>query len=205
MRIERIDVAQNLPGIFKLIGAEHLAAHHEADGTPGVHHVAADAATQVFMARNGAQHFTGHGVGHIAGEHLGADFFQVNVNVFERIGRVLGVGVKQLEQHFLSVFDQAKSPARTHAQQPEHRHIFVVNRKQHALAFEVAVDQVQDKGHTHRAGLVHVGDQEIRADMQLAVVFFVKTCRLFDVLVHHVFRNRQAVVLFDPAFFFRRG
>ena len=205
MRIERIDVAQNLPGIFKLIGTEHFAAHHETDGTPGVHHVAADAATQVFVPCNGAQHFTGHGVGHIAGEHLGTDFFQVNVNVFERVGRVLGVGVKQLEQDFLSVFDQAKSAARTHAQQPEHRHIFVVNRKQHALAFEIAVDQVQDEGHTHRARLVHVGDQKVRADVQLAVVLFVKTCGLLDVLVHHVFRNRQAVVLLDPAFFFQRG
>ena len=38
--------------------------------------------------------------------------------------------------------------------------------------------------------------------MQFAIVFFVKTRRLLNIFVHRVFRDRQAVVLFDPAFFF---
>ena len=41
--------------------------------------------------------------------------------------------------------------------------------------------------------------------MQLAVVLFIKTRRLFNVFVHRVFRDRQAVVLLDPAFFFYGG
>ena len=86
MRVERIDVAQDLTRFLELLGIEHLAAHHEADGAPRVHHIAPDATAQVFMAGNGAQHLAGHHVGDIARQHLGADFFKVNVNAFERVG-----------------------------------------------------------------------------------------------------------------------
>ena len=41
--------------------------------------------------------------------------------------------------------------------------------------------------------------------MQCAVVFFVKTRRLFDVFVHRVFGNVHAKVLADPALFLGRG
>ena len=51
------------------------------------------------------------------------------------------------------------------------------------------------------ARLVVVGDQEVGADVQLAVVFLVEAGRLLDVLVHRVFGDRQAVVLLDPALF----
>jgi hypothetical protein len=56
-----------------------------------------------------------------------ADFFQLVVDALQRVGRVLGVGVKQLEQHFLGVLDQPGRPARAHAQQAEHRHVFIVD------------------------------------------------------------------------------
>ena len=105
MRIERIDVAQNLPCLFKLLAIEHLAAHHETHRTARVHRVAADASAHIFMARNGAQHFAGHGVRDIAREHFVADHFQVVVNALQRIGRVFGIGIEQLEQHFLGVFN----------------------------------------------------------------------------------------------------
>jgi hypothetical protein len=71
------------------------------------------------------------------------------------------------------------------------------------LLLEV-VDQVQDEGHAHRARLVVVGDQEVAADVQFAVVFLVEAGRLLDVLVHRVFGDRQAEILLDPALFLRR-
>ena len=63
----------------------------------------------------------------------------------------------------------------------------------------------QDEGAAHRARGIFIGNQKVTANVQLAVVFFVKASGLFDVLVHRVFRNGQAVVLFDPAFLFNRG
>src|SRR3989344_1433080 len=106
----------------------------------GVHHVAADAAVQVFLAGNGAQHLASKGVGHVACQHLLADFLQLVVDVFERVGRILGVGIEQLEQNFLGVLDEARRAACAHAQQAEHRHVFVVDGKQHAPALEVGVE-----------------------------------------------------------------
>jgi hypothetical protein len=65
--------------------------------------------------------------------------------------------------------------------------------------------QVQDEGHAHGARLLVVVDQEVAADVQFAVVFLVEAGGLLDVLVHRVFGDGQAVVLFDPALFFQRG
>ena len=204
MRVQRVDVTQNLPRFLKLFTCEHLAAHHEAHSTPRVHHVAANAAIQVLVAGDRTQHLAGQRIRHIARQHLRADLFKVDVNALKRVGRILGIRVEQLEQHLFGVFNQSRRPARPHAQQAKHGHILVVNGKQHALAFEVVVDQVQDKGHPHRAWVVLVGHQKVRPDVQLTVVFFVKTSGLFDVFIHRVFRNRQPVVLLDPAFFFQR-
>jgi hypothetical protein len=47
--------------------------------------------------------------------------------------------------------------------------------------------------------------QEVAADVQFAVVFFVEAGGLLDVLVHRVFGDGQAVVLLDPALFFEGG
>ena len=77
-----------------------------------------------------------------------------------------------------------------------------MDRKQHTTAFEGRVVLVQDKRHTHRAGLVFVGDQKVATNVQFAVVFFVEAGRFFDVLVHRVFWDLQAVILLDPALFF---
>jgi hypothetical protein len=54
-------------------------------------------------------------------------------------------------------------------------------------------------------GVVVVVNQEVAADVQLAVVFFVEAGGFLDVLVHRVVGDGQAVVLLDPALFFDRG
>ena len=61
--VQRLDVAQNLTRFLKLFGIEHLGAHHEADGSAGVHHIAPDAPVQVFLAGDGPQHLAGQSVG----------------------------------------------------------------------------------------------------------------------------------------------
>ena len=57
--VERVDVAQDLARLLELLGVEHAAAHHEADRAARVHHVAADAAVQVFLARDRRQRLAG--------------------------------------------------------------------------------------------------------------------------------------------------
>jgi magnesium transporter len=63
----------------------HFGAHHEAQGAACVHHVAAYAPVHVFLPRDRAQHFTGHGVCHVARQHGVAHFFELVVNAFERV------------------------------------------------------------------------------------------------------------------------
>jgi hypothetical protein len=144
-------------------------------------------------------------VADVAFEHFLARDFEFVVDVLECVGRVFGVGIEQLEQHFLRVFDESGRAARAHAQQAEHGHVFVVDRKQHAAAAKFGVVLVQDERNAHRARVFVVVDQEVGADVQLAVVFFIEAGRLLDVLVHRVFWNREAVVLLDPALFLERG
>ncbi|MPN38251.1 hypothetical protein SDC9_185775 [bioreactor metagenome] len=74
--------------------------------------------------------------------------------------------------------------------------------EQHAMAAQRCVVLVDDEGHAHRAGVFVVVDQKVAADMQLAIVFFVKTRRLLDIVVHRIFGDGQLVVLLDPALFF---
>ncbi|MCY1539614.1 hypothetical protein D9M68_752090 [compost metagenome] len=205
MVVQRFDVAQDLPRLFELLGVEHLAAHHEAHGAARVHHVAADAAVQVFLPRDGAEHLAGQLVADVARQHLLARHLELVVDVLQRVGRVFGVGVEELEHHFLRVFDQPRRAACAHAQQAEHGHVFVVDREQHAAAAQVGVVLVEDEGDAHRARVFVVVDQEVGADVQLAVVFLVEAGRFLDVLVHRVFGNREAVVLLDPALFLERG
>jgi hypothetical protein len=129
-------------------------------------------------------------------EHPCADCLQAVVDALERIGRVLGIGVVELEQHVLRVFDQRRDAPRAQAQQAEHRQILAVQREQHAVE--------QDEGHPHIARRAVVVDQEVRADVQLAVRLFVKARRLFQVVVDRIVGNSHAEVLCDPALFFRR-
>jgi hypothetical protein len=110
----------------------------KADRAPRVHHVAADAAVHVFLPGNGGQHLAGDGVGHVVVQHHLAGLFPARRRCLQRVGRILRVGVEQLEQHVLGVFDQARHAARAHAQQAKRRHRLVVDRKQHALAAQVA-------------------------------------------------------------------
>jgi hypothetical protein len=49
-----------------------------------------------------------------------------------------------------------------------------------------------------------VVDQEVRADVQLAVVFLVEARRLLEVVVDDVVRNHEAEAAGDPALFLRR-
>ena len=205
MAVQRLDVAQDLARVLELLGVQHLAAHHEADGAARVQHVAADAAVQVFLARDVGQHGLGVAVGDVAVQHLGADLLQVVVDAFQRVGGVFGIGVEELEQHFLGFFDQTGRAARTQAQQAEDRNVFLVDGKQHAAAFQLGVVLVQDEGHAHAARVVLVVHQEVAADVQLAVVFLIEAGGFLDVLVGRVFGNRQTVVLLDPALFLEGG
>ena len=126
------------------------------------------------MAGNRSQHLASHRIGHVTREHLVADLFEFVVNAFQRVGRVLGVSIKQLEEHLFGIFNQTGRTARPHAQQPEHRNVFIVDGKQHTFAFELIVFQVQNEGDAHGVGFGVVGDQEVTADVQFAVVFLVK-------------------------------
>ena len=158
MRVQRVDVAQDLTGFFKLLCVEHLGPHHETHGTACVHHIATDAAVQIFLSGNRPQHFSGHGIGDIARQHFFACDFELVVNAFKCVGRIFCIGIKQLEQHFLGIFDQAWRAPCSHAQQPKDWHIFVVDGEQYPLAFQVGVVLVQNEGATHGAWLVFVGN-----------------------------------------------
>ena len=125
-------------------------------------------------------------------KHLGADLLEFVVDALERVGRVLGVGVEQLEQHLLAVLDQTGCTARAHAQQAEHRHVLLVDREQDALAADLVVGQVQDEGHPRGARFVAAGDQEVAADVEVAVLLGVEAGRLLDVLVHGIGRDHDS-------------
>jgi len=155
--------------------------------------------------RDGGQHLARALVRHVAREHLLAHLLQFVVNAFQGVGGVFGVGVEELEQHVARVRDQARRAACTQAQQAEHGHVLVVDGEQHALAAQLVVDQVEDEGHARRARLATVVDQEVAADVQLAIVFLVKPGRLLDVLVHRVLGDGQAEILCHPALFIGGG
>ena len=112
---------------------------------------------------------------------------------FERVGRVLGVGVVELQEHVLGVADQRRDAARAQAQQAKHRQVLGMDREQ-----DVAME---DEGDADVARRLAVVDQEVGADVQLAVVFLVEAGRLLEVVVDGVARDRQAEVLGDPALF----
>jgi hypothetical protein len=112
---------------------------------------------------------------------------------FERVGRVLGVGVVELEEHVLGVADQRRNAARAQAQQAKHRQVLGMDREQ-----DVAME---DEGDADVARRLAVVDQEVGADVQLAVVFLVEAGRFLEVVVDGVARDRQAEVLGDPALF----
>ena len=108
--------------------------------------------------------------------------------------RVLGVGVVQLEQHVLGVLDQRRDAPRAQAQQAEHRQVLGMHREQHVAP--------QDEGHAHVARRDVVVDQEVGADVQLAVVFFVEARRFLEVVVDDVVGDGQAELARDPGLLF---
>ena len=110
---------------------------------------------------------------------------------------ILGVGVVELEQHLLGVFDERRDAPSTQAQQAKHRQVFGVHREQHVA--------VQDEGDADVARVFAVVDQEVGADVQLAVVFLVEARRLFQVVVDGIARDGQAESARDPALFFLGG
>src|SRR5690606_28019060 len=149
-------------------------------------HVAPDAAVQVFLAGDGGQRVGGLLVVHGGLEHAVADFLQVVVDALKRVGRVLGIGVIELEQHILGVVDQGRDAPGAHAQQTKHGQVFTVDGKQHVL--------VQDEGHSDVARRFVVVDQEIGADVNSAI-FFIEAGRFFNVVVDDVLGQDQTETL----------
>ena len=200
MAVERLDVAQDLARFLELVGVEQPAAHQEADRAPGIHHVAADAAVQVFLVRDGVQRGGRVLVGEFLLQHAGRDFFEAFVDAFQRVGRILGVGRVQVEQHVHIVFDRAGPRTRAHAHQAEHGQVVVMDREQDFAG--------QDEGHRdHPRRAVFFFEQKVGAQVQVAVFGLVVARRGFDVLHFVLARQGDAVLGLDPGalFFVRIG
>ena len=205
MAVQRVDIAHDLARLGKLLVVEHAAAHHEADRSARIGGIAADTAIHVFLACDGGQHLARHIIGYVAFEHLAADPFQLHVDLFQRVGAVLDICIKQLQQQFFGVRNQAGHAARAHARQAKNGHRFIVNGKQDVVVFQLGLVLVEDEGHALHAWLVKIGHQKVGADVQLAIVAFVEAGRFFNVFVDRIVRNGNAVILLDPAHFFIRG
>ena len=82
---------------------------------------------------DGGQRVAGGLVVDLLLEHARADALEVVVDALEHVGRVLGVGVVELEQHVLGVLDQRRDAPGAQAQQAEHRQVLGVHREQHVL------------------------------------------------------------------------
>jgi hypothetical protein len=147
-------------------GLRNLPRVRKETGAPRVVHVAPDAAVQVFLARDVGQDLGRFGVGHFGAEHVLADLFQRGIDVFQRIGRVFGVGGVEVEQHVLAVGHVARLRARAQALQTEDRQFFGPHRKQHVA--------MQDQRHRHVARLFLGIEQEVRVQVNLAVVLDVE-------------------------------
>ena len=191
MTVQRFDIAQNLARLLELVGVQQAAAHQKTDCAPGVHHVAPDAPVQIFLLRDRVQRGCRILIGKILLQHAPADVFQIQVNPFQRIGTIFGVGGKQVEQHILEILDRTGTSAGAHAHQPEHRQILVVNGKQHALG--------QDEGYRDAARwALFLFYQEIGAQMQIAVFRIVITRRSLDVLDFVLARQDDLIDALDP-------
>ena len=117
-------------------------------------HVAPDAPVQVFFARDVGEDLGSFGVGHLGAEYVSRDLLQRCVHILQRVGRILGVGGVQVEQHVLAVRHVARLRASTQALQAEDRQFFGPHGKQH-----VAMQNQRDRDVT-RAFLGF--EQEVR-------------------------------------------
>ncbi|SOY50630.1 hypothetical protein CBM2589_B230029 [Cupriavidus taiwanensis] len=193
MVLDRVDVAQDLARLVLLLGRQQLAAHQEGHRAARVHHVAADAPVQVFLARDGFQHVGRGGVGHVLGQHAAAGFFQAFVDFLDRVGRVFGVGRVQVHQHVLGVAHRARAHARAQPHQAEHRQVFVVDGEQHVLG--------QHEGDAHVARHLFLVEQEVGADMDILVLALEITRGRFQVAQVFQFRKGDAIGFLDPVQF----
>ena len=100
----------------------------------------------------------------ISSQHTFAGIFEAFVDFFDGVGRVFRVGGVQIHQHILGVAYRAGAQPRTHAHQPERGQIFVVDGEEHILG--------QHERHAHVARSGFFVEQEIRADMNVAVFTF---------------------------------
>ena len=205
MAVQRVDIAHDLARLGKLLVVEHAAAHHEADRSARIGGIAADTAIHVFLACDGGQHLARHIIGYVAFEHLAADPFQLHVDFFQRIGAVLDVCIKQLQQQFFGIRNQAGHAACAHARQAKNGHRFIVDGKQDVVVFQFRLVLVEDEGHTLHAWLVKISHQKVGTNVQLAIVAFVETGRFFNVFIDRIVRNGNAVILLDPAHLLIRG
>ncbi|SOZ06494.1 hypothetical protein CBM2595_A81179 [Cupriavidus taiwanensis] len=193
MVLDRVDVAQDLACLVLLLGRQQLAAHQERHRAARVHHVAADAAVQVFLAGDGFQHVGRGGIGHVLGQHAAAGFFQAFVDFLDRIGGVFGVGRVQVHQHVLGVAHRAGAHARAQPHQAEHRQVFVVDGEQDVLG--------QHEGHAHVARHLFLIEQEVGADMDVLVLALEIAGGRFQVAQVFQFRKGDAIGFLDPVQF----
>ena len=85
-------------------------------------------------------------------QHARAHRLEAVVDAFERVGRVLGVGVVELEQHVLGVADQRRDAARAQAQQAKHRQVLGVDREQHVAVKDEGDADVARRSRRRRSG-----------------------------------------------------
>ncbi len=190
--VERVEVAQDLPRLLRLIGAEMAAAQQKAQRAAGVHHIAADASVQVFLLRNAGECLRGVLIAGARLEDVRADGLQIVVNAFEGIGRILGVGEVEREQYVGSVFNQPGHATRSQPQQAKDDEVVRVDGEQHVA--------VNDEGHALVARTLFVTDEKVGAQMQLPVFFLlVKPRGFLQILIEDVGGDGQAEAGLDPA------
>jgi hypothetical protein len=171
--VQRIDVAQDLLGIFPLAAPEQPAAYQEEQGALGVEDVAADASVEVFCLRDAREYGRGVLVAHLLAEYLTADFPKPFVDTLQHISRVLDVGAVEVEDEVQAVGGVADLAAGALPLQAEYRQILVADGEQDTLMHDkddrdtprLAITIEQEAGPQAKRTLVV--DLEARADFEV--------------------------------------
>ena len=194
LNAEQFEEARQILRDIDSLDIEHPAAHHEAHRAARVHHVPANAAVQVLFFGDRRERLACRLVVDVLAQHARAHCLEAVVDALQRVGRIFGVGVVELQEHVLRVLDQRRDAACAQAQEAKDRQVLGMHREQ-----DVAKE---DEGDADVARRLAVIDQKVGADVKLAVVFLVEAGRFLEVVVDGVARDGQAEVLGDPALLF---